>query len=224
MAIVFVVYNVIVFAVPFPKTPVFFLSWGFTMVSICAQIYVINVAFYQGEGVKSKFYGWPIARIGACYLASQLTLGLVFMAVGIAVIVPLWLPLVLYVVLLGAAAVGMVSADAMRDEIARQDSKLKKDVSCMRALQSKAASMLQITQSDQLRKELETFAEALRFSDPVSGEALHDVETDLIACVDEIQQAMSEGDQENSLALVKKASVILTERNRLCKLHKRSMH
>ncbi len=115
LVIVLVVYNVIVFAIPFPKTSVFFLSWAFTLASFGAQIYVIYTAFYQGEGIKSKFYGWPIARIGVCYLALQLALGLVFIAVGIAVMVPLWLPLVLYVVLLGAAAVGLISVDAMRD-------------------------------------------------------------------------------------------------------------
>ena len=57
LAIVLVVYNVIVFAVPLPKTPVFFLSWAFTLIAIAAQIYVIRTAFYHGEGARSKIYG-----------------------------------------------------------------------------------------------------------------------------------------------------------------------
>ena len=215
---VLVVYNVIVFAVPFHKNPVFFLSWLFTLAAIGAQTYVIRTAFYRGEGVKSKFYGWPIAKIGVMYLAAQLVLGLAFMALGFAVAVPVWLPLVLYVVLLGASAVGFVAADATRDEVVRQDVKLVKDVSFMRALQAKTASLPGLTQDAQLAGQLEKFAEEVRYSDPVSGEGLEDVEARLAASVDELSRALS--DREDASGLVQRASTLLAERNRLCKLGK----
>lgn len=222
LAVMLVVYDVVVFAVPFEKSAVFFLSWLFTQVAIGAQIYVIRAAFYQGEGATSKFYGWPIARIGTVYLVTQIALGLLFMALGS--MVKLWIPLILYVILLGVSAVGFVAADAMRDEVERQDVKLKKDVACMRALQSKAASLVQLAQEDQTRKALEKFSEDLRFSDPMSGETLVDIEADLTACVDELHQAVVDGDHKNASALVQKAETVLMERNRLCKLDKRFTH
>lgn len=222
--VILVVYNVIVFAAPFPKTPAFFLSWVFSLIAIAAQIYVIRTAFYQGERAKSKFYGFPIAKIGGVYLIAQLALGLAFMALGLAVLVPVWIPLVLYAVLLGAAAAGLISAEATRDEIVRQDVALKKDVYCMRALQSKAASMVQLAQDDSLRTALEKFSENIRFSDPVSSAALEDAEADLAACIDDLQQAVLDNDCEAALLLEKKAEMLLTERNRLCKLEKRVAH
>lgn len=218
LIIVLVVYNVVAFAIPFVKSDVFFLSWIFTLVAIGAQVYVICSAFYKGEGVKSKFYGFPVAKIGAVYLIIQTALGLLFMAVG--VYVPLWIPLVVYAVLLGAASIGFISADAMRDEIKRQDLKLKGKVACMRALQSKTASMMRLTKDDQARKSLEKFADSLRFSDPVSSDALSDIEADLTACVDELQSAVTVGDSTAVLALLDKAGAVLAERNRLCKLNK----
>ena len=115
LGVVLVVYNVLAFALPFPKTAVFAVSYLFSMIAILAQIYVIRTAFYRGEGVKSKFYGFPIAKVGVIYLAIQLIGGLVFMALGLAV--PVWLPLVLYVVLLGIAVAGFVAVDAARDEV-----------------------------------------------------------------------------------------------------------
>lgn len=218
LAIVLVVYNVIVFAVPFVKSGVFFLSWGFTLAAIGAQAYVIHSAFYKGEGVKSMFYGFPIAKIGAAYLIVQMALGLLFMAVGTHA--ALWLPLVVYVLLLGVSAVGFISADAMREEIERQDVRLKKDVSCMRALQSKTASMIHLAHDDRLRGELERFADSLRYSDPVSSDALTDIEADLTACVNELQSAVTDGDSAAALTLLGKAGTVLAERNRLCKLSK----
>lgn len=222
LAIAFVVYNIVVFAIPFEKSAVFFLSWLFTLVAIGAQAYVIHVAFYQGEGAKSKFYGFPIARIGAVYLITQMALGWWFMSRGRWV--KLWIPLILYVILLGISVVGFIAADAVRDEVERQDIKLKKDVACMRALQSKAASLVQLVQDAQARKALEKFSEDLKFSDPVSSEALADIEADLTACVDELHQAVIDNDHNSVLALVQKAGAILTERNRLCKLDKCSTH
>lgn len=225
-AIVLVVYNVIVFAIPFPKNAVFFVSWVFTLIAIAAQIYVIRTAFYHGEGAKSKFYGFPIAKIGTVYLAAQMVLGLVFMALGLAVPVPVpvWISLVLYVVLFGAAAVGLISAEATRDEIVRQDVRLKKDVSCMRTLQSKTASMVQLAQDNSLRTALEKFAEDIRFSDPVSSAALETAEADLSAYIDDLQQAVLDNDREVALSLEKRAEMLLAERNRLCKLEKRATH
>lgn len=218
LVIVLLVYNVVVFAVPFVKSGVFFLSWIFTLAAIGAQAYVVRSAFYKGQGVKSKFYGFPIAKIGAAYLAVQVVSGLLFMVLGKHV--ALWIPLVVYVVLLGAAAVGFISADAMRDEIERQDVKLKENVSCIRSLQSKTASMIQLAQDGQVRAELEKLSENLRFSDPVSSDALSDIEADLTACVDELQSAVSDGDCDAALTLLYKATALLAERNRLCKLNK----
>lgn len=215
-----VVYNVIVFAVPFPKNAAFFVSWLFTLAAIGMQVYVVRTAFYRGEGVKSKFYGWPIARFGVMYLAVQLALGLVFMALGFTLAVPVWLPLVLYIILLGVLAVGLIASDAMRDEIVRQDTALKRDVTCMRTLQSKAASMIQLAHDEQTRKLLEKFAEELRFSDPVSSASLRDIEADLTACVDELHQALTDGDEASIPLLERKAVSVLMERNRLCKLNK----
>lgn len=223
-AIVLVVYNVIVFAIPFPKNAVFFVSWVFTLIAIAAQIYVIRTAFYHGEGAKSKFYGFPIAKIGTGYLAAQMVLGLVFMALGLAVPVPVGISLVLYVVLFGAAAVGLISAEATRDEIVRQDVRLTKDVSCMRTLQSKAASMVQLAQDDSIRTALEKFAEDIGFSDPVSSAALETAEADLSACIDDLQQAVLDNDRETALLLEKRAETLLSERNRLCKVEKRAVH
>ena len=223
LGIIAAAYSIAVFALPFPKgNAVFWLSYLFTLAALGAQVYVMRVAFSRGRDTRSRFYGFPIARVGVSYLMTQLMLGLLFM--GRARIVPVWLPVVVYTVLLGAAAIGFIAADVMRDEIERQDVKLKKDVACMRALQSKTAAMARLAQDDQVRRALERLSEDLRFSDPVSSESLADIEADLAACVDELYQAVTDGGHENTLALVQRAETILAERNRLCRLDKHSTH
>ena len=218
LGVVLVVYNVLAFALPFPKTAVFAVSYLFTMIAILAQIYVIRTAFYRGEGVKSKFYGFPIAKLGVIYLAVQLIAGLVFMALGL--IVPVWLPLALYVVLLGVAAAGFVAADAARDEVVRQEVKLEKDVSRMREFQAKGRALVTLNQIPEAARPLEKLAEDLRFSDPVSSEALTEIEDQLAECLAQLQEAVSAQKTEQILSVCQEAERILAERNQLCKLSK----
>lgn len=71
-AVVLAVYNVIVFAVPFPKNAVFFVSWVFSLIAIAAQVYVIRTAFYKGESTTSKFYGFPIQPVRCAPVVANL--------------------------------------------------------------------------------------------------------------------------------------------------------
>lgn len=214
LAILLVVYSVVAFALPFEKTTVFVMSYLFTLVALGVQIYVIRTAFYQGEGVKSKFYGFPIAKVGAVYLALQMIVSLVFMVMSATV--ALWLPLIVYVVLLGAAALGFIAVDVARDEVVRQDVKVKKDVSIMRDLQATVNALAGQCDDAALKK----FAENLRYSDPVSSAALLDVEAELSVCVNQLQQAVTGKNTEEIAAACQKAEIVLAKRNLLCKQSK----
>ena len=86
LAIVFVVYNVLAFVIPFEKTGTFWLSYIFSVIAIAVQVYVIKVAFCKEKSVKSKFYGFPVANVGVIYMLAQLALSLVFMALAARVV------------------------------------------------------------------------------------------------------------------------------------------
>lgn len=219
VAVVFLlVYHLLAFLIPFEKTDVFWFSYAFTLVAFAVTFAAFYKAFCKKEGTKSKFYGFPIARIGAIYFIYQMVLGIVFMALaGIAL---WWIPVLLYVVALAAAIVGLISADAVIEEIHTQDDKLKKDVSLMRALQSKVNQLVSQCEDFDTAKKVKAFADEIRYSDPVSNEEIREVEADLSAVVDELQKAVVDGDAVAIKQLCRKASAVLSERNRLCKLNK----
>lgn len=219
LALLFVVYTLIVLAVPFAKGGMFWLTYLFTAAAFGVQAYVFKLSFEKEAGAKSKFYGFPIARVGVLYLAAQIVLGLVFMA--LAAVAPVWLALVLYLVLLAAAAVGVIATDSIRDEVERQDTQLKADVAAMRALQSHAAALPARCEDTTAKAALEKLAEEFRYSDPVSAPALADLETDMAAIMEELSAAVTDRDNAAVLALCKKISATLAERNRLCKLNKK---
>ena len=86
----------------------------------------------------------------------------------------------------------------------------------MRYLQSKVHQM-DVHSEDAGIKAL---ADEFRYSDPVSSDTIADAEADLAAAVDELQAAYIDGDSEAVAKLCRKASALLAERNRLCKLNK----
>lgn len=214
---VFVAFTVIAFAVPFAKNGVFWLAYVFGLIAIAAQVYVYPRAF-AGDSARSKFYGFPIAKLSTVYLIAQLALSILCMA--LAKVLPVWVPAVVFVLALAAAVIGFVAAEGIREEVVRQDVKLKTDVTFMRGLQSRVNMLPGRCEDSELRAALERFAEQVRYSDPVSSEAIRDAEADLNAAVDTLQQALVECDTPAALQQVKQCELALAERNRLCKVHK----
>ncbi len=216
--IVLVVFCVLAFGIPFVRGSVFWMAFVFTVIAILAQLYIAKKAFANGEGAQSKFYGFPIARIGFIYLVVQVVVALVCMALGF--IVPAWLAAVLLVLVLAAAAIGLITTEGIRDEVERQDEVLKKNVTNMRALQSKAAAIAAQCEDEGTRKVLNALADKFRFSDPVSSDATAEAEAGLAALTDELQAAVLDRDAEVAVALAGKLEAALAERNRLCRLNK----
>jgi len=62
LALLFVVYTLIVLAVPFAKGGMFWLTYLFTAAAFGVQAYVFKLSFEKEAGAKSKFYGFPIAQ------------------------------------------------------------------------------------------------------------------------------------------------------------------
>ena len=214
LAAIFVSWQVIAFAPTFVKNGTFWVSWLFADLAILAQAYILHIAFDNGEAIKSKIYGFPIARLGVIYAIVQLAVSLVCMI--LAKWAPAWVALIVDVLLLAAVVVGLSAADAARDEVERQDVQLKQSVSVIRTLQAKTSALAKQTGN----AEIERLAEALRYSDPVSSEAVAEAENDLSAKINALSTAVKAGQLAESSKLCAEVEQILNERNTLCKLSK----
>lgn len=208
------IYHLIVFLIPFDKNTTFWVSYSFTLVAFAVVIASIYIAFIHKPDAKSRFYGFPIARIGVVYGTCQLIASFVIMALG--QWITFWIAVLLYAIGLGVAVIGLVSADSVVEQICGLDDKLKMDTTMMRALQSKVSQIAAQYNHDAII----ALADEMRYSDPVSSSALAEAEADLAAMIDQLQAAVVDGDYAVVGQLCQKASSLLAERNRLCKLNK----
>lgn len=207
-------YNLIAFVIPFEHTDVFWICYGFgigAFVIVAASVYI---AFMQIPNARSLFYGFPIIRIGVLYGIFQLVAS--FVGMILATYLVWWIPVVVFSVGFCAAALGLIATEAVVEEINRQDEALANNVSLMRSLQSKVSQIAASTDNAGIR----ALSEEFRYSDPVSNSSLAEIEADLEAVVSNLQEAYVDGDRQALDHLCRRASVLLAERNRQCKLSK----
>ena len=217
LAILLAAFCAIAFALPFAKNAVFWIGFGFGLLALLFQLYIFKTSFTDSDA-KSRFYGFPIARIGVYYLAAQFVLSIVEMA--LAKVLPAWIPLLINILLAALAGIGCITAETMRNEIVHQDVKLKKNVSNMRDLQSLAASLAGQCTDDALLPTITRLADEFRYSDPVSSENTLELEADMRARLGDIQQALVDGDTDGVKQLCSKLTGTLAERNRICSVSK----
>ncbi|MBD5556990.1 MAG: hypothetical protein HDQ95_17015 [Roseburia sp.] len=218
LAIVFAVFTVISFAVPFDRNSIFGFGYIFGVIAIVSQVYFLKRSFFVEEDAKSKFYGFPIARVGLIYLTVQIIASFIEMAIG--KYIPFWIVLIINVLMMAFAAIGCIATDAVRDEIERQDVKLKKDVNRMRNLQSLTSSLEGQCADAGLKKILNKLAEEFRYSDPVSSDSTEALEEELFIQLQDVQKAIVDGDTESVTKLCEGVVLTLRERNRLCAINK----
>ena len=117
VVVIFAVYNVLSFVLPFKHTGIFWIGYSFGLVSLIVSLMIFALAFGKDGTAKSRFYGFPIARIGVLYSAAQVPLSFLTMALAGMAGIPLWPFVLVFILILGAAVLGTVATDATREEI-----------------------------------------------------------------------------------------------------------
>lgn len=219
-AVFLALYVVAFLIVPFPKTAPAWLSFVFTAVAIIGSGLVYLHAFHAEETLVSKVYGFPVFRVGAVYMLAQFAIGVMVCIIASFVALPFWLVLLVYLILLCAAAIGVLATDRVRVMAAETDERLRIDTQNMSGLAASAFAIADRCQSAVLKPELEKLYEQLRFSDPVSNAATLEKENELKQLLTELSAFVEENNESASRAAIRSISHTVAERNMLCKLHK----
>lgn len=220
-AIILVVYILVFCLIPFPKIAASYISFVFTVVSILASFGITVFAFKGDDTVVSKIYGFPVFRIGYLYVAAQFVVGVIICIVASFVPVPYWVALLLSIILLGAAAIGVIATDNTRDAIISVDNQVERVTKAVKIFKLDIAAIVDLCEDTEIKKELNKLSEDMKYSDPVSSEATEEAETQLLEEIRILRAFVENNDNENSLKQIRKTSNLLAERNRICKAFKK---
>ena len=211
LAIAFVLFNVIAFAVPTAKAATFWVAYVFTIIAFASQIAIWEFAFKGADALKSKFLGISLISVGITYLIIQIIAFTIFMALPLTVS---WIALVVCAMIIGISAICLIGTEIGREEINRVKENVEKKLFYIKSLQVDI-EMLASTETDSDTKAaLTKLAEKIRYSDPMSNKVLVELEAESTAKVKELKTG------DNKAEIITLLDSLITERNKKAKLLK----
>lgn len=218
--ILLVVYIVAFLIIPFNKIAASWISFAFTIIAIAGSLLIFNFAFNAKETIVSKIYGYPIFRVGAVYALAQLALGIVICIIAAFVAVPYWVALLLSIILLGAAAIGVIVTYNTRDMVEKVETEVKEEIKAVTYFQIDIDGIFDECESAELKEKLDELSERFKFSDPVSNESTKAIEEKIKGMLSDLRSFVEAKNTDEANALIKKIDNAIKERNRICKANK----
>ncbi|MCR5585964.1 MAG: hypothetical protein K6F77_00335 [Lachnospiraceae bacterium] len=222
-AIVFVVFNVVYFAVPFEKGGCAWVMYVFSLISIIVGLCVSFYAFNSGnseDGLQSKVYGFPIFRVGIIYMVLQVCFSIILFVFGNFTHVATWIGVVISVILLGVAGIGVIATDNVRDIVESTEKAVKEKTIEMKRFKLNFEGIAPYATDVDLKRDLEKLAEKVKYSDPVSRDDLKDIEDELQVETNNLRLLVKEGNVEEARTKLTLVTNLLEDRNRRCKAGK----
>lgn len=215
LGISLILYSAIVWIVPWQKNFLMILSYIFTVIAFAAQGVLWKYAWQNSDNAMSKFYGIPVIRIGVIYLIIQTIISVLVMLGSERI--PTWIPTLVYIVLLGAFLIGTILSVKIKDQIDTLEVAQKKETHVIKKLRVEADYLSNTYRENE---KLQTIKDDLKYSDPVSSDALREEEKELALLMEQMGQALKENEMGKFTQVADEFIVKLKKRNKLCKIYK----
>lgn len=219
--IILVLFNVISFVSvgwsEIPKyTPTFWIGYTFITLSFIGQILCAYFALRDGD-IKRTFYN--VSLISTSYTGLILS----FVFGGLCMIIspiPYWAGIILCVVVLAFNIIAVVKASAAIDIVGGMDDKVKEKTFFIKSLIIDAESLIARAKSERIKAECKKVYEAVRYSDPMSNDALASIESDINIKFSKFSEAVISEDSETVSLLANEIIILLGDRNMRCRMVK----
>mgnify|MGYP004517169987 FL=1 len=217
IAVLFIFLTVLI---PFPKPASSWIMFAFSIISLAVGAGISIYAFGKPKDLMSKFYGYPIFRIGYLYTAAQLITTVILYAVGAFFNVPYWIGLLLSLIYTGAASIGFIVTDNSRDFIENIDANTVNATKTITSFQIDISDILDACKDEKAREPLQNLATKFKYSDPVSIEETKEIESEITKELKALKTSVSGKNTEATLVQIEKVVNLLNSRNSICGSYK----
>lgn len=225
-AILFVIFNVVVIALPKETTiaGVTFTKFGglswltLILFELCFVGHLICtwIALRQNK-LSGTFYRLPLIRLSYACIIVTLVLGCLAMAIPN---LPDWIPLIVVLIIMALYAVAVLKAAAAAEIVEHIDEKVRVQTAFIKTLTVDAQTLLVRAKSEPVKAACKKVYEAVRYSDPMTSGTLTDVENRIKTEFDAFTDAVISDNADAVSASADELLSLLTERNKTCKANK----
>lgn len=220
-AILLAVFNVICFITPDEAAGMskfggaFWVGYVFITVAFIGQLVCAYIALNTNDKTK-LFYNIPIIRVSYTGLFLTVVFGALCMAIPN---LPNWVGIIVCLLILAFTAIAVIKAKAASDVVEDIDAKVKAQTLFVKSLTVDAESLLSRAATPEAKNACKKVVEAVRYSDPMSNDALAGVESQITLKFNELSEAVS-GGADNVKNIADELVILIGDRNRKCKLLK----
>lgn len=218
--IVFVVYNAILFIIAgFEHGASFWISYVFMLIAFAAVAVSSFALSRKSIQPRDWLFGYPILSKGFIYLIAQFFVSTLFMLLD-AIDCPWEIPLIVDVLVLTVYLVYVIGAFMAKGTIEAVHENVKVKTSYMKMLQADVEMMAMRAADPTVKVAYTKLAESIRYSDPMSNEALALVEGQMSAMAAQANNYILAGNNEAALQMCEQLTLLLIERNKKCMILK----
>ena len=215
------IFNLIAFLVPGTPTnekftASFWIGYGFITVMLIGQLVCAYMAFNQNDS-KKVFYNITLVRSSYTGLVFSFIIGSICMIFSF---LPYWIGVVVCAIVLLLNVMAIMKAKVAINEVERIDEKVKTQTFFIKSLTIDAETLMAGAKDDDIKAECRKVAEALRYSDPMSSDALSSIEGAISIKFTEFSNAVQANDKEKAIPTAGELVVLIGDRNKKCKLLK----
>ena len=197
-------------------TASFWIGYAFITVAFVGQLACANMAF-KADSAKKMFLNVPLVSISYTGFIVMLVAGLICMLVPV---IPYWVGIIIAVLVLGFTAISVFQAKAAADIVTEVDEKVKTKTFFIKSLTVDANTVMAGAKSEAVKAECNRVYEAVRYSDPMSSDALSGAETQITLKFNEFSEAVKADNAEAVKAVADELIVLINDRNKKCKILK----
>ena len=197
-------------------TSSFWIGYVFITVMFIGQLICSYMAF-KADSAKKLFYNISLIR------TSYIGLIVSFIVGGLCMLIsplPYWVGVIFCAIVLVVNVLSIVKATAAIDEIERIDTKVKTQTFFIKSLTVDANTLMTSAKSEAVKAECKKVYEAIRYSDPMSHDALSSVESQIIIKFTEFSDVVKADNTEKVAEIANEVIILIGDRNKKCKLLK----
>ena len=221
-AIVVAMHNVLLFVTPNEINGVskfdgtFWISYGFIMLAFAIQLVVAWFSLKDSDSTK-LFFNIPLFTISLISLAFMIIVGTTCMILPA---LPSWITIISCVLALGFSIIAMMGAQAVASSATDVGTKVKTQTLFIKSLTVDVDSLISRASSEEMKKDLQDLYDVVRYSDPMSNDALQGIESQITLKIGEVTDGVMRGDAALVAKASKDAAILINDRNKRCKMLK----
>lgn len=220
-AVLIVLLTVCTFAIPFPK-----LDDGVLITSyVCAVVMTIaegslalSLLFNEGN-LNQRVLSLPILFSGYVALVLQVIATLAFYVCNAFIKLPIWIVILVECLLFGYLIIQLAKGFFFKEKN-REYHERAANTKFMDEFRARLKAIVAINSNENIKKELENLLDIAKGSDPVTNDKTVDSESELLSDLQELDEVIKSGSEDEARAVIKKTMNTLLERNVLCKTGK----